>query len=114
MRAAGPGKLRAKLTTRTPRKVESLDMMALNVGVFVLDTQMLSHDFRLRLKQLGSAFKDHFAFNQNHIPIGNLGHMFPVFIHNDAADAAFFDDAADAPNFSGNEGRQTFGGFIQN
>jgi len=28
IKAAGPGKLRAKLTTRTPRNVESLDMTA--------------------------------------------------------------------------------------
>jgi hypothetical protein len=35
MIAAGPGKFSAKLTTRTPRKVESLDIRALNFKAMV-------------------------------------------------------------------------------
>jgi hypothetical protein len=51
------------------------------------------------LQQFRAAFKHHFTFDQNHIAIGNLGDVFPIFVDDDAADAAGV--AADAAAAAG-------------
>ena len=39
--------------------------------------------------------------------------MFPVLVDDDGADAALFDEAADAPDVAGDQRSQPFGGFVE-
>jgi len=74
---------------------------------------MLLQQLRLGAQLVRGSGEDHFAFDQDDVAVGDLGDVFPVLVHDHAADAGFADQAADAPDFAGNQRGQAFGGFVQ-
>ena len=67
------------------------------------DAQILRQQRRLGVQFGRAAFKHHFALDQDDVAVGDLGDVFPVLVDDDAADAAFTDHAADAPDLAGDQ-----------
>ena len=70
--------------------------------------------FGLVMQVLRAASKHDFALDQNHIAVGDLADMLPVFVNNHAADTGVPHQPADAPDVPGDQRRQAFSGFVQN
>jgi hypothetical protein len=52
------------------------------------DPQMLLQQLRLAAQRVRCAGEHHFALDQDHVAVGDLGHVFPVLVDDHAADAA--------------------------
>lgn len=78
-----------------------------------LNAKVLLQHRRVCVQRFRGTLKYHIALNQNDVAVGDLGNMFPIFVHNDRADAAVLDDAANAPDLASNQWCQAFGGFVE-